>query len=87
MYHQKLNQLIEKYDLTKYDQLIKQSPKQKTSKTELDRYENPESVNNFVYFWKSFSVWNAYLNKHGIQGILVSSESTVCSFFELVIVF
>lgn len=46
-----------------------------------------ESVNNFVYFWKSFSVWNAYLNKHGIQGILASSKSTMCSFFELVIVF
>lgn len=48
MYHQKLNQLIEKYDLTKYDQLIKQSPKQKTSKTELDRYENPQRVSQKI---------------------------------------
>ena len=45
--------------------------------------ELSESVNNFVYFWKSFFVWNAYLNKYGIQGILASSKSTMCSFFEL----
>lgn len=48
MYHQKLNQLIEKYDLTKYDQLIKQAPKQNTSKMELDEYENPQKASQKI---------------------------------------